>query len=53
MNRRKKLNNKLKKKAKRTNAKLNPVKKRVYISKAERAAMADETPQTEALSSDD
>ena len=41
MNRRKKINETLKKKAKKMNAKRNPKNKPKYISKAERAKMAD------------
>jgi hypothetical protein len=39
MNRRKKLNNRLKKKAKKANAKLHVSNKPQYVSKAERAAL--------------
>lgn len=42
MNRRKKINETLKKKAKKANAKLNPSKKPRYISKAEREKIAAE-----------
>jgi len=41
MNRRKKINETLKKKAKKANAKLHKSNKPKYISKAERAAMAE------------
>ncbi|NRB38934.1 MAG: DUF2986 domain-containing protein [Pseudomonadales bacterium] len=41
MNRRKKINSILKKKAKRANAKLNPNKKPAYISKADRANLVE------------
>lgn len=40
MNRRKKINETLKKKAKKMNAKRNPKKKEKYISKAEREKLA-------------
>ena len=42
MNRRKKVNQILKKKAKKANDKLNPKKKPSYISKAERAKLEQE-----------
>lgn len=47
MNRRKKINSILKKKAKKANAKLNPGNKERYISKAEREAVVENTPPTE------
>ncbi|CAA0096982.1 Uncharacterised protein [BD1-7 clade bacterium] len=48
MNRRKKINQILKKKAKKANAKINPVNKPKYISKAERAQVESaDTPTAE------
>ncbi len=42
MNRKKKMNNKLKERAKKANAKLHTSNKPKYISKAERAKMAEQ-----------
>jgi hypothetical protein len=47
MNRKKKLKQILKKRAKRANAKLNPKKSKPYISKAERAKLDATTSTTE------
>ena len=47
MNRRKKVNNILKKRAKKANAKRHPSQKPKYISKAERARLAAEVDQVE------
>jgi hypothetical protein len=47
MNRKKKMNNNLKARVKKMNAKLNPSHKPKYVSKAERARIALEETQTE------
>ncbi len=53
MNRKKKINAILKKKAKRANAKLNPSKKPRYISKAAREKLEQETSKKDESESQD
>ncbi len=53
MNRKKKVNNKLKERAKKANAKLHKSNKPKYISKAERAKMAEQEGENSTLSVED